>query len=417
MTEIRIAQGFARFGEPLEPDAAFADSLYATLVDELDLGARRRPVAAMIRRSLVVLRAWREAVRWPASPRWRLATQIALVALLVAALVGLLVIAGSWLNRHPTAAELVTRSQSAYRAAPAMTLTGYGPGVAFVISTDGSGTWRITLDGETSGSYHLYDGLRAATYDASQKTWGIGPLSQRGIPYPFQTEFTWASGDHPESYDRTLIPCSGAVGLGVAEVAGRETDHIVCTDIDMEYWIDQATGIVLRMEPGPTTPHWEGTIGGAAPVVEIRTFHLGIDDPAAFSWSAPDGAFDENNPPASTVLITGQRAPRWTASAVDGRTIDTARLAKPTAFLFCAPTGCARRLPDFQAAAADRDIDAVIVELEYPGTVAGFLTVHPTTLPVVVDAPPDYRLTNAWGLGYPEVVLLSPDGTVASVLE
>lgn len=424
MTDDRLIRAFRGLGGldvAIEPEPVFRSSLYEHLAT--NLGFRGAPAVATRPASRLV--AWRRELSRRLRPdigvvaprTLRLAYLAAMLALLLVAMLLVAVVAGLF-RSGPSPAELVLRSQRAWADPPAVVMSVRDPlGQLSMLSSDGEGTWRVEPAGEP-GSYYLYDGSRSAHYDANLRTWGIGLAAMRGgPPWPFMNEFTWSTVAYEGATAiRTAMPCAGATLLGEATTAGRTTDHLVCTDIDMEYWIDRETGLVLRMEAGPTTPNWQGAGDGVVPAIEVVAFNLGGADPSAFTWTAPAGSFGEDEEPASRVLTVGDRATPWKGATTDGAPFDTAATGYPAAYLFTAPgAGTARRTLDpFAAAAASHPaFTSVVVMLDQPGTVTGYLSMHPTSLPVIAD--PDAALAQLWGMGYPSIVLFGADGRVAAI--
>lgn len=286
MTDERIIATLGRLDAAVEPDPAFAEALFTTLVDSVEWGT-------MPGRSV------RGRVRWvlgigalPTGQRaLRLAYVLAITALLIVALGAALFVA-SRLD-GPTPSELVALSQAAYEHPPAFRVKYRIPiGGGITLSSNGTGTWRVEASSEGPGAYWLWDGGdRVGHFDATTREWVMGAGRDVGIvgpPGPLWAEYTWGTGEmFADDPVRHVLPCGGVVGVpDERTVLGHATDHIVCTDIGMHYWLDRESHLILRMEAGPDTPHWSGT-PGVRGIVEAVAFDLGPQPVAAFAWSGP----------------------------------------------------------------------------------------------------------------------------------
>ena len=89
------------------------------------------------------------------------------------------------------------------------------------------------------------------------------------------------------------------------------------------------------------------------------------------------------------------------------------------AILFTSPASCdfcRPRYVAFTQAATNPAIAAIVVGWDDAGTLAGFLSEHPTRVPVVPD--PDLIVAGAWGVNqYSALVLIDADGAVVDVVE
>jgi hypothetical protein len=287
MTEERIMAAFGRLDVAVDPDAVFAERLFATLVQDVEWGTMPDPsLRGRIRRALGLgpLPAGRRELR--------LVYMVAIAALLLPLLATALYIASRLLT--PSPAELVRLSQQVYEHPPAFSITYKMPMSGDVtLAADGAGTWRVDTADEGAGSYWLWDGAdHLGHYDPATLVWVDGTSKELGIlgpPGPLWIEYTWGTGEITGSDPvRHVIPCGGAASVPDGRVVlGHATDHIVCPDIDMEYWLDRETRLILRMEAGPTTPHWSGTPGIAAAVVEATAFSVGAQPADLFDWVGP----------------------------------------------------------------------------------------------------------------------------------
>ena len=412
MTEERFLRGFRAFDAAVAPDPAFTERLFAELSDELGFGgagvAARVPVAARVRRAFRL--DWR-----PLPPaQMRLVYLAAAVALLAAALAGSAFVASRLF--HPSPLDIVRRSQAVVADPPAFVLVyRNATGQEATLAYDGEGTWRSD---DPDGSYGLWDGSRQGYYNAESKTWGVGDDPVTSPPFMLLMDmWGWASVNVPGA-EGTLSPveCADATWVEEATVASHSTDHVRCPSWGTDYWIDRESHLVLKFLAGPTTPGWIGD----APDVVIRgmeTVSLDLSPPkaAAFSWDGPVGAYDERNPPPSTVLAVGAPAPSFTASSVDGESLSLPIGGKPTAVLFSSAWCGEACTPAYEAlaaaAASHPGVASTIVMTDEVGTAVGYRRLHPFGGALVTD--PAGTVLEAWGVhGVPTVVLVQADGTV-----
>jgi peroxiredoxin len=120
---------------------------------------------------------------------------------------------------------------------------------------------------------------------------------------------------------------------------------------------------------------------------------------------------------ASTVLKPGVPVPNWRGRLLDGTAFATDDLrGRPAAVLvdWCM---CLAQNPApvfLDAARRRRDVALVLVSVESEGTTRGFVDSVGATTPVLLDE--GDGLLTAWGLqGFPALVLLHADGTVADI--
>jgi peroxiredoxin len=273
---------------------------------------------------------------------------------------------------------------------------------------------------EPAGAYSLWDGTRVGVYEPTRRTWASGTPAEVGLSpsLPLWGELAWGDGQWLNDDPKVrYIPCDGAQALPGMTILGHETDHIVCTDIDMEYWLDRETHMVLRMEPGPNTPHWDGTAPGGT-VVEATAFELGPRPAAEFAWSGPPGAYAPDKVPASLVLADGAPLPSWSGKTATGERFDTADVGLPAVYLFAA-TWCPPCDAEYDAVVAglrDRpSLNGVIVSNDPAGNAAGYAAAHAVTVPVIAD--PDNVFGTAWGItSYPTLLTLDATGRVSSIV-
>ena len=118
----------------------------------------------------------------------------------------------------------------------------------------------------------------------------------------------------------------------------------------------------------------------------------------------------------SSLLSVGSRAPTWTGRLLDGRPFSTDQLrGRPAAILMWCTCIRGPELRFFvEAARARDDIAFVLVSMDFEGTTRAIVDQFASPPPVVLD--PEMALLTAWKLeGFPALVLLRPDGTVADV--
>jgi peroxiredoxin len=118
----------------------------------------------------------------------------------------------------------------------------------------------------------------------------------------------------------------------------------------------------------------------------------------------------------SSLLSIGSVAPAWTGTLLDGGAFSTADLSgRPAAVLLWCTCIRGPELRLFVEAAQDRgDVAFVFVSMDGAGTTRGIVDDLSIDIPVVVD--PEMALLTAWQLeGFPALVLLRADGTVADI--
>jgi len=118
----------------------------------------------------------------------------------------------------------------------------------------------------------------------------------------------------------------------------------------------------------------------------------------------------------SSLLSIGSVAPAWTGTLLDGGAFSTADLSgRPAAVLLWCTCIRGPELRLFVEAAQDRrDVAFVFVSMDGAGTTRGLVDDLSIDIPVVVD--PEMALLTAWQLeGFPALVLLRADGTVADI--
>jgi hypothetical protein len=425
MIDDRLLRAFVAFEAPAEPDATFSERLFEDLATELGLRREVRPAGSLGGRLLRALGVERLPV---GAPALRLAYLAALIGLLIVAMAAALLVASQLLRPRPvTPTDLVRLSQAAYAEAPAVRMTIHTPFVDAIVSSDGQGTWRSETSGEfgdAPGSYSLYDGTRVGYYDPSVRVWKVVPLENGGPPYPFNDAFTWTHIDFPgERATLSPVPCTDATDLGESAVAGRVVDGVGCPGVDMEYWIDRATHLVLRTVAGQQSPYWSGAANHDS-VTEVTAFEeVAAAAAPNFSWEGPPDALPPDAPLASTVLVVGERPPAWSARTIGGPFLSTDDLGHPAAILVFDPTrdccdaAWSSAYDDFAAVAPGiPGLTPVLVgrdEIGDMSLVTGFVLQHPTDIPVVNDMG---AVSKGWGItGEPALVLIGRDGTVSSM--
>lgn len=423
MLDDRLLRGFRHFDAPVEPDASFAERLFEDLAT--DLGFRREvgpadTLGGRIRRAIGLERlpVGRQALR--------LAYLAAVLGLLLVLLMATLYMA-SQRDPRPAPIDLVRLSQAAYDDPPPIRMTVHTPSVDAVVSSDGQGTWRSAVSGELGdapGTYWLYDGTRVGSYDPTVRVWKVVPLENGGPPYPFNDAFTWTKVDFP-GLRATLssVPCEDAMDLGESTVAGRVVDGVGCPGVDMEYWIDRATHLVLRTVTGQQSPYWSGELNRDL-VTEVTVFEE-VAAPVAsdFAWEGQPDALPPDAPLVSAILQVGQKPPAWSARTVGGPFLSTDDLVTPAAILVfdpsrdCCDGAWSSAYDDFAAVAPEiPGLTPVLVgrdEIGDMSLVTGFVHQHPTDIPVVNDMG---AVSKGWGItGEPALVLLARDGTVSGM--
>jgi peroxiredoxin len=411
----RFLEGFRTFDVAIEPDLAFAERLFDQLSAELGIGGVTDTppigIGDRIRRSL--------RFGWGPVPAaaMRVAWLVASLALLLV-LLGTSVFVANRLWSRPSPLDIVRSSQATVKDPPAFVLTyRIGSNDELKFSYDGAGTWRSD---EVDGSYSLWDGSRQGYFNASMKTWGVGEGSKDPPFMLLINMWAWASTAVPGSEGvLTPVDCADALWVAEAAVAGRSADQVRCPSWDTDYWIDRESRLVLRFIAGPTTPGWIGDVGEVT-IRGMEASSLDLSPPVAsdFSWTGPPGAYDEEHPPASTVLAVGEPVPTLTATTIDGDSLALPVIGRPTAVLFTGTSygGRSGRTYDgfVAAAAAHAGVTGAIVTNAMAGTAAGFRLLHPTALPLVGDW--DSAVWQAWGVNtYPTLVLVDASGDAVTL--
>ena len=413
MSEQGLARRLSRLDAPRYPDRALADALYEELAADLGFRAGQAPWWR-IGRTLGV------APLPIGSSALRLARLAAVIGLLLA-LLGATIWIGSRLQRQSAADEIVRLSQDAWASPPAFAMTITTPGAGrFMVSSDGTGTFRTDGAVSPEGGYALFDGQRMAVFEQPDGSWGEGDWRTFGKPpFPFDGAFTWTTIEGTGTgVSRNLQPCRGAELLDPGVVAGRPADRVACPDADITYWLDRETHLTLRIDLGPAASPDAAAPAGAAAVIEATAFTSDPGAPERYSWAGPAGAYQSGETPTSTTLVVGHPAPRVEVEGIDGSRIATDELGGPAAVVVTVP--CLGRcllayetLADFTR--TNPELRAVVVGLwTERGTMAGYASLHPTPATAVAD--PDGVLMDTWGLRpYPATVLLDGYGNVAAM--
>ena len=254
MTDDRIARLFRDVAGPSEPDAAFREALFESLVAQMDFGGRTR-------RSNRVVHLF-------AASRVRLAW-IAIVLLLVAALIAAAGILG---RRLLDRVDPIGRSQDAMRHAPPFDIDVQVATSRARYRYDGHGRLRVDVeDGRTlnrpDGSWFLFDGRTYYEFEdggfrGAFSTFGGDGSKYGGAVGPSRPDSvlgrTWALGADPLSWplqgdepNTTFGPCQPWHRLPDEAVAGRLAYHIACDAPGGrgDYWLDQETMLILRAKP------------------------------------------------------------------------------------------------------------------------------------------------------------------------
>jgi thiol-disulfide isomerase/thioredoxin len=417
MTDEQIFAAFpAALGDRIDPDPGFGDGLYESLAE--DLGFRASVGSRM---TLLDRLARAIGLRRPftTSPSFRVARVVSIVALVVILLLALVVAAGHLLQSRPalTGDEIVQRSQALYSNPPAFDMTvGFASPRVVRFRYDGDDHLRsdvisgsFFLSPEGPGSFRIDTSTQTATYDASKKSWlaanapaGLPPLASMFplnwlVQAPYQPPATPPGYDCPNGWQHTAD----------GTVADRPAYHVTCGS-ETDVWIDQASFLVV----------------GSGSHIAATSLAIGAAvDPALFDLTMPRGAYDANNPPPSTVLVAGQPGPDWTGSLQGGGDFDSRSLrGAPAAIYFwaewCEP--CLHEsLDSFANAArsghagigfvsvASATGNEAALQAAIAASGAGYL---------VVRDDGSGPILGAWGItAVPALVLLRPDGTVASV--
>jgi peroxiredoxin len=413
MTEERFLRGFRAFDGAVAPDPVFAERLFVGLAGELGFrpGAAAAPAPVP---GTSVRRAFRLDWRPLPPAQMRLVYLAATVALLAAALAGSAFVASRLIHASPL--DIVRRSQAVVADPPPFVLVyRNATGQEATLAYDGKGTWR---GDDPDGSYSLWDGSRRGGYNAQTRTWGVGDVPDPRPPFALLMDtWGWTSTSVPGALGNvTAIECADAQWVEEATVAGRAADRVRCPSwYGTELWIDRESALVLKYVAGPDAPGWAGEMPPDVVMRGIEAVSLDLSPPkaASFSWDGPVGAYDENNPPPSTVLAVGAPVLAISTTTVDGAPIALPARGRPTAVLFTSTRGgrAGRMNHAFTtAAAAHPGVATAMVFDEMAGTVAGYRDLHPTTVALAGDW--KLELWQAWGTNIPgTLVLVDEEGT------
>lgn len=387
-----------RDDEPVDPRPAFRADLYDRLLAERPFG-RPGPVA----------RAWR-----PAS-----VANAAILIVLATLILGLAAVVGSRLVQVD-AAELLTRAIERYGAMPAIRLeiTSTG-GEDAVIWSNGDGTWRVEYgEGPMREELGGAAGPMAAVWSPGAGGWRSGP---DGRPEPFapadppphllDSEVVLAGlttvGQAGSATGPGSLACGRVEDRGTEIVAGRETRVVRCLELDVDFWIDPASFIVLRTRAGAGTPG--RTAGGGYDVV-------GLDlDP-----SITAGPFDLGPVAAAPTLTTGSAVPAWTATTLAGDRLESAQFAGRPLVIYAWATWCepcsVDELRAVAALASETGVAVVTVTLaDKASAVSERLSAAGVDLPTIVD---DGSIADVFGLdAVPVIVSVDADGLVHTIDE
>ena len=130
-------------------------------------------------------------------------------------------------------------------------------------------------------------------------------------------------------------------------------------------------------------------------------------------------AIDPDNPPVSTVLEVGRKAPRLTGTTLDGKTFDTGTQPGPMVVFFWAtwcPPCLGTPMTDLKTVAerhAASVATATVDADDHLDALTSYLSANPIRLPVVADSG---SMMKSWGLdAVPALVMLDRSGAVAAM--
>jgi peroxiredoxin len=324
---------------------------------------------------------------------------LALLALL-GAIVTTLAILGPPRPPRPDAASVVARSQALFEDPPPFMATvrvapGAWPGSTLRLAYDGAGRLRQEVlsgalpSGLAPGSYEIYDGKDAATWDPSTRSWAVSdfPIDSRVKIVP-----NWVQPGIPIGPGEPvpLVSCDEWTLEAGEMVAGRATQLVSCGST--RFWVDQLTGFLLKAEIS----------GGWPESAEVLELSIGSSPSAGlFSFEAPADAAPWDAP--SYMFEVGDPLPDWEAEQLDGEMLTFSALrGSPVALLqwwgpSCATCGQDEALASFDAAYRERGNSIAMFVVMDPDSTDYFLELSAAngyTVPALVG----YTVIETWGL-------------------
>jgi thiol-disulfide isomerase/thioredoxin len=237
-------------------------------------------------------------------------------------------------------------------------------------------------------------------------------VSTDDTPIPNVAQLGW-SQNGVTTQPPDWFSCSSWRRLADDVIAGRPAFHVACGT--REFWVDQESSILVGMQT-PAGQELAGVSGRATALNLGPSF-----PPDTFALTGPAGAvsIDPNNPPVSTILAVGRKAPRLTGTTFDGKAFDTKKQPRPLVVSFwgtwCPPC-LGSPLTDLQNVAtrhAAAVATATITTGDQLDAVRSYLNANGIRLPVVNDSGSMMKL---WGISaVPTLVMLDRNGAVAAL--
>jgi hypothetical protein len=289
MADERLDLLLHRLDAPVTPDPAFGDSLY-TRIAPLAIVAGRRDRTWYGK----VIAALRGAQIGFVRPSPALLRQAVLLAIMLVLLLLVAVFVGS---RPPNPNELVRLSEQVYLDPPPFDMTvDYQNGDVRRFRFDGNDVVRLDIvagsyRARQTGGYILTDvtANRRAEWDPVSGTTSVFGLPS-GLRPLHELDLRWGA-DIDTWNHRPFGSCRNWILVGDEVVAGRRVLHVRCSDNPgkgEEYWVDPATGFVLRSTDVPTDEKDVRMIGQVRTLalrgqVDASMFVFRTDDP---TWGA-----------------------------------------------------------------------------------------------------------------------------------
>ncbi len=236
------------------------------------------------------------------APALRFGWLLIVLALLAAALPAIIILGG---RAELSAADLVSRSQTASRNPPPFVMTLEVEGAEMRFSYDGAGRALIeslAAGSEGGGWVIVSDGTREGSYDPGEDSWFVEDqhlpaLGRLAVSWWFALPFE-AGATEPPTH-----PCAEPERFADGLVAGRTAHQIACGPLT--FWLDAETLLVLRVDR-------DGEPVATATSIEL-TPEFALD-----TFSFDGSRFIGRAEPTPAPLGPGQSHTPWHGQLLDG---------------------------------------------------------------------------------------------------